>query len=150
MHPQVVTSDDVVMGVLPFFHIYGMVVIMITGLISGATKVSVPRFDMEQFLAFIEKYKVTRASLVPPIIVGLTKHPAVEKYDLSSLEYITSGAAPLGEEVSTACSERMKCLITKGYGLTETSPVTHTNPYTPGEMKHGSAGLAMPNTETRY
>ncbi len=144
-----ITSNDVVLGVLPFFHIYGMVVIMISGLMSGATIVTTPRFDMEEFLAFIEKYKITRASLVPPIIVGLTKHPAVDKYDLSSLEYITSGAAPLGEDVSTACGQRLDCLITQGYGLTETSPVTHVNPYTPAGIKHGSAGLALPNTETR-
>lgn len=143
------TPDDTVIGVLPFFHIYGMVVIMITTLITGATVVTMPRFDMEEFLSFIQKYKVTRAPLVPPIVVGLTKHPAVEHYDLSSLQYINSGAAPLGEEASNACSQRLGCLVTQGYGLTETSPVTHINPYDAKKIKHGSAGLAVPNTETR-
>ncbi|OED36361.1 AMP-dependent synthetase [Chromatiales bacterium (ex Bugula neritina AB1)] len=141
--------DDVVIGVLPFFHIYGMVVIMIAALVTGSKIITMPRFDMEQFLALIEQYKVTRAALVPPIIIGLTKHPAVDLYDLSSLEYINSGAAPLGDEVSVACGKRLDCLITQGYGLTETSPVTHSNPYIPSKIKHGSAGLALPLTETR-
>ncbi len=143
------TPDDVVIGVLPFFHIYGMVVIMITAMVTGSKIVTMPRFDMEQFLGFIQQYKVTRAALVPPIIIGLTKHPAVDQYDVSSLEYVNSGAAPLGEDASTACSERLGCLITQGYGLTETSPVTHSNPYEPSKIKHGAAGLALPGTETR-
>ncbi len=143
------TPDDTVIGVLPFFHIYGMVVIMIATLITGATVVTMPRFDMEEFLSLIEKYKVTRAPLVPPIVVGLTKHPAVDNYDLSSLQYVNSGAAPLGEEASNACSQRIGCLVTQGYGLTETSPVTHINPYDAARIKHGSAGLALPNTETK-
>lgn len=143
------TTEDVVMGVLPFYHIYGMVVIMITAMVSGSPIVTMPRFDMEQFLALIEKYRATRAALVPPIIVGLTKHPAVDQHDLSSLEYLNSGAAPLGTDISLACAKRIGCHITQGYGLTETSPVTHTNPYVPEKIKHGSVGLALPNTETR-
>ena len=143
------TADDTVIGVLPFFHIYGMVVIMIATLMTGATVVTMPRFDMEEFLSFIEKYKVTRAPLVPPIVVGLSKHPAVDNYDLSSLQYVNSGAAPLGEEASNACSQRIGCLVTQGYGLTETSPVTHMNPYDAEKIKHGSAGLALPDTETK-
>jgi len=143
------TPADTVIGVLPFFHIYGMVVIMIATLVTGATVVTMPRFDMEEFLSLIEKYKVTRAPLVPPIVVGLTKHPSVDNYDLSSLQYINSGAAPLGEEASNACGERLNCLVTQGYGLTETSPVTHINPYDAEKIKHGSAGLAVPDTETR-
>ncbi len=140
---------DVVIGVLPFFHIYGMVVIMNMTLITGATIVTVPRFDMEEFLQTIEKYRVTRASLVPPIVLGLTKHPIVDQYDTSSLVHIGSGAAPLGEEISLACGKRLGCLLTQGYGLTETSPVTHTNPYDAEKLKHGSAGLTVPNTETK-
>jgi acyl-CoA synthetase (AMP-forming)/AMP-acid ligase II len=140
---------DVVIGVLPFFHIYGMVVIMNMTLITGATVVTVPRFDMEEFLQTIEKYRVTRASLVPPIVLGLTKHPVVDQYDTSSLVHIGSGAAPLGEEISLACGTRLGCLLTQGYGLTETSPVTHTNPYDAKKLKHGSAGLTVPNTETK-
>ncbi len=140
---------DVVIGVLPFFHIYGMVVIMNMTLITGATVVTVPRFDMEEFLQTIEKYRVTRASLVPPIVLGLTKHPIVDQYDTTSLVHIGSGAAPLGEEISLACGARLGCLLTQGYGLTETSPVTHTNPYDAKRLKHGSAGLTVPNTETK-
>ena len=75
--------DDVLVGVLPFFHIYGQTVIMNQGLRSGATIVSMPRFDLDQFLGLIEEHRVTRAYVVPPIALALAKHPAVDNYDLS-------------------------------------------------------------------
>ncbi len=88
-------ADDVVLGLLPFYHIYGMVVIMSWALYKGATVVTMPRFDMEQFLTTLQKYSITYAFLVPPIILGLAKHPLVDKFDLSKLRTIVSGAAPL-------------------------------------------------------
>ena len=144
-----VTEDDTVIAVLPFFHIYGMVVIMNYTLAKGATIVTMPRFDMEQFLGLIQKYRVTRANLVPPIILGLAKHPIVDNYDLSSLELITSGAAPLGRELVEAANQRLGCVITQGYGLTETSPVTHILPDPRAIEKAGSIGPAIPNTEVK-
>src|SRR5918998_2234413 len=81
-------DDEVVIGVLPFFHIYGMTVIMNMGLWSGATTVTMPRFDLEQFLSIIQEHKVTRAYVVPPIALALAKHPLVDKYDLSSLRLV--------------------------------------------------------------
>ncbi|MBA2731344.1 MAG: AMP-binding protein, partial [Acidobacteria bacterium] len=120
------TSErDTLIAVLPFFHIYGMTVIMNMGLFRGATIVTMPRFEMEQFLAAMQSHKVTRAHLVPPIILALAKLPIVDEYDLSNLELIMSGAAPLGENLSNACSTRLGCVVKQGYGLTETSPVTH-------------------------
>ena len=88
------------MGVLPFFHIYGMVVVMSLTLRIGATVVSMPRFDLPQFLALIQEHRATAAYLVPPIVLALAKHPVVDEYDLSSLRWIMSGAAPLGKDVA--------------------------------------------------
>ncbi len=142
-----VSADDMIMGVLPFFHIYGMVVIMNMSLALGATVVTIPRFDPDLFLSLIQKHKVTRVNLVPPILVLLAKHPMVDKYDLSSLQEVTSGAAPLGTELAEAVAERIGCNVLQGYGLTETSPVTHINFNQPGKIKRASVGPAIPNTE---
>ncbi len=142
-----VTPDDTVIGVLPFYHIYGMVVILNAAVQAGATIVSMPRFDLDTFLELIQRHRISYANLVPPIILALAKHPLVDKYDLSSLKMITSGAAPLGEEVARACAERLGCMVRQGYGLTETSPVTHVNPRE--RNKPGSSGLCLPNTECK-
>lgn len=142
------TESDTIIGVLPFFHIYGMVVIMKLALGNGATVVSMPRFDMEGFLTLMQKYKVTVAPLVPPIVLGLAKHPIVANYDLSSLRLVFSGAAPLGGELAQEVSERLKCPVVQGYGMTEASPVTHLTP-TNGPIKAGAVGLIVPNTEVK-
>jgi len=144
-----ITSDDVLVGILPFFHIYGMLVIMNASLYQGAKIVTMPRFDMEQFLQLIEKYKISRAHLVPPIVLGLAKHPLVDNYDLSSLKVILSGAAPLGADLTAACSQRLNCVVKQGYGLTETSPVTHVDTDDPHKVRPGSIGMPIPNTEVR-
>ncbi|HMN28716.1 MAG TPA: AMP-binding protein, partial [Caldilineaceae bacterium] len=146
--PLTVTEVDTVMGVLPFFHIYGMVVIMCNALVKGASVVTMPRFDMEQFLQLIQSYRITFANLVPPIVLGLAKHPLVDRYDLSSLRAIVSGAAPLGAEVQQAAAKRLNCIITQGYGLTEASPVTHFLNERIDELP-GSIGPAIPNTEVK-
>jgi acyl-CoA synthetase (AMP-forming)/AMP-acid ligase II len=144
---NLVGVDDTVLGLLPFFHIYGMVVIMNMSLAQGATVVTMPRFEPELFLSLIEKHKVTRINLVPPVLLLLAKHPLVDKYDLSSLKEVTSGAAPLGEELAEAVVQRVECNVLQGYGLTETSPVTHVNFNPPGKIKRASVGAAIPNTE---
>jgi acyl-CoA synthetase (AMP-forming)/AMP-acid ligase II len=147
-NPPMLTADDRVIAVLPFFHIYGMTVIMNQGLRSGATIVTMPRFDLEGFLDLVEKHKVTRTYVVPPIALALAKHPAVEGRDLSSVETVMSGAAPLGGELAEAVAKRLDCTVIQGYGLTETSPVTHViRP--DGENKAGSIGPPLPNTECR-
>ena len=141
--------EDVIIGVLPFFHIYGQTVIMNSGLHSGATIVTMPRFDLEQFLALLQKHTVTRAYLVPPIVLALAKHPLVDDFDLSSLSLIMSGAAPLGADLAAAASERLGCHVMQGYGLTETSPVTHCMSEDPAENRPGSIGPPIPKTECR-
>jgi acyl-CoA synthetase (AMP-forming)/AMP-acid ligase II len=145
--PTAVDSDDVLIGVLPFFHIYGMTVIMNLGLRHGTTVVTMPRFDLGEFLGLIERHGVTRAFVVPPIALALAKHPAVDESDLSSLRLIMSGAAPLGPELSEQVAARIGCTTLQGYGLTETSPVTHCVPE--DANKPGSIGPPVPNTECR-
>jgi acyl-CoA synthetase (AMP-forming)/AMP-acid ligase II len=142
-------EDEVVIAVLPFFHIYGQIVLMAFSLWQGATVVTMPRFDLEQFLTILQDYRVTRAFLVPPIVLALAKHPLVDRFDLSALKFINSGAAPLGAELEEACSKRLDCLVFQGYGLTETSPVLTTHPPEQVKIRHGSVGLLLPNTEAQ-
>jgi acyl-CoA synthetase (AMP-forming)/AMP-acid ligase II len=90
---------------------------------------------------------VTYAFVAPPITLALAKQPVVAGYDLSRLRVIISGGAPLSAEVTNACSERIGCPVKQGYGLTETSPVTHLGPANPERVAPGSIGLLIPNTE---
>ncbi len=146
---NLVTDADTIIGILPFYHIYGMVVILNMSLVRGATIVTMPRFDLEQFLQLLEKHKITRANLVPPILLALAKHPLVDNYDLSSMIEILSGAAPLSAELGDAVAERLNCNVVQGYGMTETSPVTHVCPNFPGMVKRASIGPALPNTAVK-
>jgi acyl-CoA synthetase (AMP-forming)/AMP-acid ligase II len=141
-------SHDTVVGVLPFFHIYGMTVVMNLALRRGATIVTMPRFELEAFLRLLESYGVTRAHLVPPIILALARHPLVDDHDLSCLRSIMSGAAPLAPDRARACADRLGCIVNQGYGLTEASPVTHMTPDA-GPNKLGSIGPPLPNTTCR-
>ncbi|MEY2397752.1 MAG: hypothetical protein QOJ00_926 [Actinomycetota bacterium] len=142
-----VTEDESFVAVLPFFHIYGMQVLMNLGLYLGATIVTMPRFDLEQFLSLHQEHKLTRAFVAPPMVVALAKHPLVDKYDLSALKNIFSGAAPLSAELAIEAGERLDCEVVQGYGMTELSPVTHATPH--GKFKPGSAGMTVPNTQVR-
>jgi len=140
---------DVVAGVLPFFHIYGMTMVMNLALRAGAAVVTMPRFDLNRFLDLVEVYRITRACLVPPIVSALARHGALGAHDLSSLQLINCGAAPLSPAVAEACAERLDCAVIQGYGLTETSPVTHQTPDAPGLNRPGSVGPPLPGTECR-
>jgi acyl-CoA synthetase (AMP-forming)/AMP-acid ligase II len=101
-----VSQDDVGIAVLPFFHIYGLTVLMAAALWQGATLVTMPRFDLEQFLTILQDYRVTAAAVVPPIMLALAKHPLVDRFDLSALQFIGSGAASLDAELEEACAKR--------------------------------------------
>ncbi len=144
-----VSEADVGIAVLPFFHIYGLTVLMALALRHGATLVTMPRFDLEQFLRILQDYHVTSAAVVPPIVLALAKHPLVDQFDLSALNYLGSGAAPLGADLEEACAKRLGCQTGQGYGLTETSPVLTTQPREESRIRHGSAGQLVPNTEAR-
>jgi acyl-CoA synthetase (AMP-forming)/AMP-acid ligase II len=141
---RALSGDDTVIAVLPFFHIYGLVVVMNYALWRGAKLVVLSRFDLEQFLGAMRDHRVTYAYLVPPIMVALAKHPLVGQFDLSSLDRIMSGAAPLGADVAEAVERRLGCHVCQGYGLTEASPVTHL---APDDAPRDTIGPTLPNTE---
>jgi 4-coumarate--CoA ligase len=124
-----------------------MQVIMNMSLATGATVITMPRFDLEQFLQLHEDHGITRSYVAPPIVVGLAKHPVVDKYDLSALEQLFSGAAPLSAELALEAGARLDCEVVQGYGMTELSPVSHLTPK--GQFKPGSVGVTAPNTETK-
>ena len=142
-------ETDTLICVLPLFHIYGLVVVLNMGLYTGATIVTMPRFELESFLKAAQDYDVSLAHIVPPIVLALSKHPVVDNFSLPKLRTIFSGAAPLGEELTRACMERLGCSLRQGYGMTETSPVTHSSPAPPHEVKFGSVGVPAPNTECK-
>ena len=144
-----VGETSTILGVLPFFHIYGMTVIMNTGLHVGSTIVTMPRFDLEQCLAVMQTYGVTFANVVPPIVLALAKSPLVDKFDLSRLRVVFSGAAPLSDNLASAASARLGCQVVQGYGLTETSPVTHATRLDAKDVNRGSIGPPVPNTEVK-
>jgi acyl-CoA synthetase (AMP-forming)/AMP-acid ligase II len=144
-----VRPDDVGVAVLPFFHIYGLTVLMAAALWQGATLVTMPRFDLEQFLTILQDHRVTAAAVVPPIMLALAKHPLVDRFDLSALRFLGSGAAPLDADLEEACGKRLGCLTAQGYGLTETSPVLTAHPSDEARIRHGSAGQLVPNTEAK-
>jgi 4-coumarate--CoA ligase len=142
-----VRADETVMGVLPMFHIYGMQVVMNCSLAAGATVVTMPRFDLVRFLELHERHHITRCYIAPPIAVALAKHPTLADYDLSALELVNSGAAPMSAEVQDEVAARLGCDVAQGYGMTELSPTSHLSPH--GRIRPGSVGVTTPNAQTR-
>jgi acyl-CoA synthetase (AMP-forming)/AMP-acid ligase II len=144
-----VTSEDVVIAALPFFHVYGLQVILNLALQAGATVVCMSRFELDQFLDLLERYRVTRGYIVPAMARVLAAHPAVEDRDLSGLRHVLSGAAPLGAELTEACERRLGCPVTEAFGMTEMSAVTHLVPPFGGVRKAATIGPVIPGTECR-
>ncbi|KAL5008842.1 hypothetical protein ScPMuIL_014423 [Solemya velum] len=136
-------SEDRALGVLPFFHIYGMVPVMFGCLKKGAKLVTIPRFDPELFLTSIQKEKISILHIAPPLALFMAKHPMISQYDTSSLRHVISGAAPLGEALTAEFMDRMKVPLCQGYGLTETSPVIFCDTEPPHK---GTIGTLVPNT----
>ncbi|MFD6740261.1 4-coumarate--CoA ligase family protein [Streptomyces anthocyanicus] len=142
---------DRVLAVLPFFHIYGLTALMNAPLRLGATVVVLPRFDLEQFLAAIQNHRITSLYVAPPIVLALAKHPLVADYDLSSLRYIVSAAAPLDARLAAACSQRLGLPpVGQAYGMTELSPGTHVVPLDAmADAPPGTVGRLIAGTEMR-
>ncbi|CAG8540944.1 105_t:CDS:10 [Paraglomus occultum] len=140
-------SGLVIMGFLPFFHIYGLNAFINTSLSIGSTVVVIPKFDLTIFCTAIQKYKINMAHVVPPVILLLTKSPVARTFDFSSMQVFISGAAPLSEALASEFYSIYKIPIKQGYGLTETSPVTHLgsalNPVV------GSVGKLCANVEAK-
>ena len=141
------TGGEVALAALPFFHIYGMQVLMNMLIAFGVRVVTMPRFDMVHALELVQDQRITRFFAVPPMVLGLAKHPAVDDYDLSSIKQIFSGAAPLGADLAAAAAARVGCEVVQGYGMTELSPVSHCTPE--GQFRPGTSGVTISNTEIR-
>lgn len=120
------SADDRFLGVLPFFHIYGLTGLVHQMLHRGIELVVMPAFDMETFLRAVQEHRITFIYVAPPVIVRLARDKMVDQYDLSSVKMITSGAAPLTKELVDAVHKRLGIKINQAYGLSETSPMTHT------------------------
>ncbi|CAG8605429.1 3264_t:CDS:10 [Paraglomus occultum] len=136
----------VFMGLLPLFHIYGLFILSVS-LSSGATIVILPKFDLTLFCTTIQKYKVNLAHVVPPIVLLLTKDPTARTFDFSSMQVFTCAAAPLGESLTKEFYDLYKVPVKQGYGLTETSPLTHID--ITSNPTFGSVGNLIPNLEAK-
>ncbi|MCX7890622.1 MAG: AMP-binding protein, partial [Rhodobacteraceae bacterium] len=132
---------------LPFFHIYGMQVLMNLYLARGGVLITLPRFELEAALRIMQDHRTFRLFVAPPVVLALAKHPLVDRFDLSALKVILSAAAPLGTDLAEACAKRLGVEVIQGYGMTELSPITHANPV--GRGRPGSVGIAAPMTEVR-
>ncbi|KXJ19143.1 probable 4-coumarate--CoA ligase 3 [Exaiptasia diaphana] len=144
-----VIQTRVMLGLMPFFHSYGLGVMLGAGLFFGYNVVCINGFEPASFLKAIQDYKISTLTIVPPIAVFLAKHPIVLKYDLKHVEAILCGAAPLGEDANMQLKRRFPKVkfIRQGYGMTETSPSLMTQP--PDKVKIGSVGMLLPNIEAK-
>ncbi|KAJ7679741.1 hypothetical protein B0H17DRAFT_943890 [Mycena rosella] len=152
--PSLRPGEQPMIGILPMYHIYSLATILHFSLAVACPVVVQTRFDPVQFCANIAKYKIVFGFIVPPILVVLARHPAVDSYDLSSLEYMLSAAAPLGSDLvkKRLLSKRpagAKCFISQGYGLTETSPSAHMLGFADSDRKIGSIGTLMATLKAR-
>ncbi|KAA0920430.1 4-coumarate--CoA ligase family protein [Aquicoccus porphyridii] len=145
--PADVQPGELTVAFLPFFHIYGLEVLMNIYLAAGGGLVTMPRFDLEMYLKLVEQYKTPRLWIVPPVALALAKHPLVDQFDLGHVEQVNSAAAPLGADVAQAMGDRLGTNATQGYGMTELSPVSHISPQ--GQCKPGASGVSISNTECR-
>ncbi|MCX5415799.1 AMP-binding protein [Streptomyces sp. NBC_00059] len=137
------------LALMPFFHIYGMQIVLNQSLQAGASIVTMPQFEFTEFLEMIGKYRVDRLPVAPPILVMLAKDPIVDGYDLSSVRYLSSGAAPLDDEVVDLVKQRLGCHVRQGYGMTELSPAAHAVPDHRSDIDAGAVGFMVPNMECR-
>jgi long-chain acyl-CoA synthetase len=145
--PGIEEGKEIVLSVVPFFHVYGMTVCLNLGMLIGATNVMVPKFDINQVLKFINQDRPTIFPGAPTMYVGIINNPNVTKFDLTSIKVCISGSAPLPLEVQVAFEKITKGNLVEGYGLSEASPVTHCTPIY-GKRKPG-IGLPMPDTECK-
>ncbi|GEL19090.1 AMP-binding protein [Pseudonocardia asaccharolytica] len=144
------TPHDVVLAALPYFHAAGSFSGIFLALHGGATVVTQPRFDLEECLALIQEHRGTILPAAPPIVLALARHPAVDRYDLSSLELVVSGSAPLPAAVQRDCAARLGRRVVQAYGMTETSTLIAMGRRDPAAPHaDGSVGEPVPGTEIR-
>ncbi|WP_407675614.1 AMP-binding protein [Peribacillus glennii] len=140
-------GQESVLGVLPFFHVYGMTTVMISSILQGHKMILLPKFDPATTLKTIQKMRPTMFPGAPTIYIGLLNHPDLAKYDLSSIEACVSGSAPLPVEIQERFEQVTGGKLVEGYGLSETSPVTHSNFVWDQPRVKGSIGVPWPETE---
>src|SRR3954453_12461795 len=147
---RAMSPDDRIIAVLPFFHIYGMTALMNLPLQAGATVVVLPRFELDQFLGVLERERITKVFVAPPVVVVSAKPPAVAGHDLSAVTSIVSAAAPLDAEVAAIAAGRLGVPITQAYGMTQLPPGTPLVPI-PQEATAppGTVGKLVPSSEAR-
>ena len=138
-----------VLGLAPFFHIMGLSCVLLHALSSGATVVTMPRFDLEEMLATIERHGITQMLVPPPVLGALARHPIVDRFDLSSLRVIGVGGAAASAELERAVEERLGCFVGQGYGMTEAGPMIASPQVDPPDVRHGSVGRLVPGTEAQ-
>ncbi|KAL8693524.1 MAG: hypothetical protein Q9218_001649 [Villophora microphyllina] len=143
-------KGDRLLAFLPFYHIYGLTCLIHQALYSGLNLVVMAKFDIERFCAIAQDFSITFAYIVPPVVLLLSKHPVVERYNLTSLRMLNSGAAPLTQELVEAVYKRIRCPVKQGYGLSETSPTTHTQRWEDWDKTIGSVGRLLPNQTAKY
>ncbi|EMC94308.1 hypothetical protein BAUCODRAFT_544122 [Baudoinia panamericana UAMH 10762] len=142
-------KNDRILAILPFFHIYGLTGLLHQPLHRGLEIVVMPAFNLNEFCTAVQRYKITFTYVAPPVLVQLSRGREVKKYDLSSLRMITSGAAPLTKELVAFLHDKMGLKVNQAYGLSETSPMTHTQPWSEWWSSVGSVGKLFPNMSAK-
>lgn len=143
-------KHNVFLCLIPMFHVFGLSIVLYAQLQRGTAVVTMAKFDFEMMLKAIEKYNVTNLWIVPPIMLALAKHSSVQKYDLSSLKQIGSGAAPLGKEIMEECAKNVpQAKVIQGYGMTETCGIISIEHPRLGGRHSGSAGMLASSVEAR-
>ncbi len=144
------TEEDTLVGLLPFFHIYGQTVVLNMGLAYGSTIITMQRFDCQTLMELVEEHGVTWLHVAPPVILAMVTTADVEGRDFSKLKLIISGAAPLDAELAGRAEAKTGVPVRQGYGMTELSPVSHKSRLARvAETPPGSVGALIPNTEAR-
>ncbi|HPL64058.1 MAG TPA: long-chain fatty acid--CoA ligase [Syntrophales bacterium] len=147
--PKFEYGSEIMLGALPFFHVFGLSTAMNFAVHMGWTDVLVPRPQPEPLLETIRKFRPTFAPLVPTMYIGMLNHPDLKKTDMTCIKGCFSGSAPLPVEVIHDFEKATGAVIVEGFGLTETTPVTHVNPFAGGARKVGSIGIPISDTECR-
>jgi long-chain acyl-CoA synthetase len=147
--PTFAEGAEIMLGALPFFHVFGLTVAMNFAVYMGWGNVLVPKPQPDALLEAIRKYKATFAPLVPTMYIGMLQHPEIPRTDLTSIKGCFSGSAPLPVEIIRDFEAKTGAVIVEGYGLTEATPVTHANPFGGGKRRVGSIGIPLPDTECR-
>ncbi|CAN4084257.1 unnamed protein product [Withania somnifera] len=145
-------SQDVILCVLPLFHIYSLNSILLCGLRVGATILIMQKFEIKGLMELVDKYKVTIAPFVPPILLAIAKSPWVDEYDLSSIRMIISGAAPMGKELEDTVRAKLpNAILGQGYGMTEAGALSMSLAFAKQqfEVKSGSCGTVVRNAEMK-